>query len=77
MTMEALKFSHLNDYSADLDDPSFDGKAGARLIAKALLAMATKIDVLTAKLNADAGVTDVNYAIDFVTVLNAVEYTES
>jgi predicted carbohydrate-binding protein with CBM5 and CBM33 domain len=30
-------------------------------------ALATKINVLTAKLNADAGVTDVNYATDFDT----------
>jgi hypothetical protein len=28
-----------------------------------------KIDVLTAKLNADAGVTDTNYATDFVSTL--------
>lgn len=32
-------------------------------------AMAAKLDVLTAKLNADAGVADTNYATDFVSSL--------
>lgn len=34
--------------------------------------LATKLDTLTAKLNADAGVTDVNYATDFVTTTAAI-----
>jgi multidrug efflux pump subunit AcrB len=32
-------------------------------------ALTAKLDVLTAKLNADAGVTDTNYATDFVSSL--------
>lgn len=34
----------------------------------AFAALTAKINVLTAKLNADAGVTDTNYAVDFNTV---------
>jgi hypothetical protein len=34
--------------------------------------LATKLDTLTAKLNADAGVTDTNYATDFATTTAAI-----
>ena len=77
MSSESLKVSHLVDYSPDSDDPSFDGIVAARLLAKALIALAAKVDVLTAKLNADAGVTDVNYAVDFSSTTSATEYTGS
>lgn len=40
-----------------------------------IIAMATKIDVLTAKLNADAGVTDTNYATDFASTLTPAALT--
>jgi hypothetical protein len=36
----------------------------------AILALNAKLDVLTTKLNADAGVTDVNYATNFAATLN-------
>ena len=36
----------------------------------AFVALTAKVDVLTAKLNADAGVTDTNYATDFASTLN-------
>lgn len=36
----------------------------------AIVALTAKLDVLTAKLNADAGVTDVNYATDFASTIN-------
>lgn len=77
MANESLKVSHLVDYTPDSDDPEFDGKVATRLLAKALLALGTKIDVLTAKLNADAGVTDTNYATNFNATIAATEYTES
>lgn len=34
--------------------------------------IATKLDTLTAKLNADGGVTDVNYATDFASTTAAI-----
>lgn len=34
--------------------------------------LATKLDTLTAKLNADAGVTDTNYATDFASTTAAI-----
>ena len=34
--------------------------------------LATKMDTLTAKLNLDAGVTDTNYATDFVSTTAAI-----
>lgn len=73
--MEALKISHLVDYTPDSNDPIATPEIMCRLLAKALIAMAAKVDVLTAKLNADAGVTDVDYAEDFETVVTATEYT--
>jgi hypothetical protein len=39
-------------------------------------AMAAKIDVLTAKLNADGGVTDTNYAVNFASTLNVKTISE-
>lgn len=41
----------------------------------ALIATLTKIDVLTAKLNADAGVTDTNYAVNFASTLTPAALT--
>ncbi|PPC86323.1 MAG: hypothetical protein CTY37_06175 [Methylotenera sp.] len=41
----------------------------------ALIATLEKIDVLTAKLNADAGVTDTNYAVNFASTLTPAALT--
>jgi hypothetical protein len=41
----------------------------------AFVALTAKLDVLTAKLNADAGVTDVNYATNFASTLDPVALT--
>ena len=41
-------------------------------IRAAIVASNAKLDVLTAKLNADAGVTDINYATNFASTLNPV-----
>ena len=77
MSNESLKISHLVDYSPDNDDPGIQPEVAVRLLGKALLAMATKIDVLTAKLNADAGVTDTDYATNFNSTTAAIAHTES
>lgn len=74
MTNEALKLSHVAATSpTDQDDPSFDGKIGAALCAQAIVALCQKLDILTAKLNADVGVTDTNYAEDFQSVISALK----
>ena len=41
----------------------------------AIVAINAKLDVLTAKLNADAGVTDANYATNFASTLNPAALT--
>lgn len=41
----------------------------------AVVALTAKLDVLTAKLNADAGVTDTNYATNFASTLNPAPLT--
>jgi hypothetical protein len=41
----------------------------------AVVAMNAKLDVLTAKLNADAGVTDANYATNFAATLDPAALT--
>jgi uncharacterized protein YoaH (UPF0181 family) len=72
MANEALKITHVAGVSAvDANDPISSG-GDLKLVAQALRALAAKLDVLTAKLNADAGVTDVNYAVDFASVLDAL-----
>jgi len=72
MPNEALKITHVAGVSAvDADDPISSG-GDLKLVAQALRALAAKIDVLTAKLNADAGVTDVNYAVNFASTLDAL-----
>jgi hypothetical protein len=40
-----------------------------------ILAITAKLDVLTAKLNADGGVTDTNYATDFASATNPAALT--
>lgn len=73
MSNESLKLSHLRNASAvDSDDPIEAQGSAILVLAKALFAMAQKIDVLTAKLNADAGVTDTNYAVNFATTTDAI-----
>ena len=80
MPMEALKVSHLaaaTTATPDNDDPSFSGAPGVsvKLLAQAVVALATKIDVLTAKLNADGGVTDTDYATNFASTVSATTLT--
>lgn len=41
----------------------------------AILALTAKLDVLTAKLNADSGVTDTNYATNFASAINPAALT--
>ncbi len=41
----------------------------------AVLAITAKLDVLTAKLNADGGVTDTNYATNFASACNPAALT--
>ncbi len=41
----------------------------------AFVALTAKLDVATAKLNADAGVTDANYAVDFASTLDPAALT--
>jgi len=41
----------------------------------AIVALTAKLDVLTAKLNADAGVTDTNYATNFASTINPAALT--
>lgn len=41
----------------------------------AFVALTAKLDVLTAKLNADAGVTDTNYATNFASTLDPAALT--
>lgn len=41
----------------------------------AIVAITAKIDVLTAKLNADAGVTDTNYATNFASTCDPAALT--
>lgn len=72
MTNESLKVSHLAATSVDADDPTYDGQVGVKLLAKAVVALAAKIDVLAAKMNADAGITDTNYAVNFEDTVEAV-----
>lgn len=47
-------------------------RASSGALVDAIQNLATKLDVLTAKLNADAGVTDANYAIDFASTTAAI-----
>lgn len=50
-------------------------RADSVALRTAFLALTAKLDVLTAKLNADAGVTDTNYAVNFASTLDPVATT--
>lgn len=66
---------------ADLSASTQTGTLHATVLAdltalrNAVVAMNAKLDVLTAKLNADAGVTDINYATNFASTLNPAALT--
>jgi hypothetical protein len=50
-------------------------QADLTAVRASFLLLTAKIDVLATKLNADAGVTDTNYAVDFATATNPAALT--
>jgi hypothetical protein len=56
---------------AAIKDERFHRTSSAAIV-DAIQNLATKLDTLTAKMNADAGITDANYATDFASTTAAI-----